>query len=82
MNTKTALLGLDPLLSVGDLAEYLGVPITTVYDWRSNGLGPVGYRIGKHIKFAVPDVREWLAAQRDQRPAANAAAMSQGSGGE
>jgi hypothetical protein len=24
--------GLDPLLSIEDLAEFLGVPVTTIYD--------------------------------------------------
>ena len=29
--------GLDPLMSVDELAEYLGVPVRTVYDWRTTG---------------------------------------------
>ena len=34
MKTATpAIGGLDPLLSIEDLAEYLGVPVTTIYDW-------------------------------------------------
>ena len=32
--------GLDPLLSIEDLAEYLGVPVTTIYDWRVDGKSP------------------------------------------
>jgi len=44
---------LEPLLSVGELAEYLGIPVATIYDWRSHGTGPVGHRFGKHVKFAV-----------------------------
>ena len=65
--------GLEPLLSVAELAEYLGVPVATVYDWRSAGVGPVGHRFGRHVKFAVSDVRAWMDARRD-RPS--------GSGGE
>ena len=26
--------GLEPLLSIEDLAGYLGVPVTSIYDWR------------------------------------------------
>lgn len=38
MKTQThPLSGLDPLLSIEDLAEYLGVPVTTIYDWRVDG---------------------------------------------
>jgi excisionase family DNA binding protein len=48
---------LDPLLSINELAEYLGVPIKTIYEWRQSGRGPVGIRMGRHLKFAVSDVR-------------------------
>ena len=57
--------GLEPLLDVGDLAAYLGVPVSTVYDWRTNGKGPRAYRFGKHLKFAVSDVRIWIEQQRE-----------------
>jgi excisionase family DNA binding protein len=59
---------LEPLVSVAELAEYLGLPVATIYDWRAHGRGPVGYRFGKHVKFAVSDVATWVEAQRD-RPA-------------
>jgi len=68
MSADTSLWGLELLLSVTELAEYLGIPVATIYDWRSNGVGPVGHRFGKHVKFAVYDVRAWVEAQRD-RPA-------------
>lgn len=60
--------GLEPLLDVGELAAYLRVPISTVYDWRTRGLGPRAYRFGKHLKFAVSDVRIWIEQQRDPEP--------------
>lgn len=56
---------LEPLLDVGELAAYLGVPVSTVYDWRTRGLGPRAYRFGKHLKFAVSEVRIWIEQQRD-----------------
>ncbi|GAA1548558.1 hypothetical protein GCM10009788_58100 [Nocardioides humi] len=62
---KTPAAGLEPLLSIEDLADYLGVPITTIYDWRVDGKGPCGIRVGRHVKFAVSDVRDWLAQQRE-----------------
>ena len=38
MKTDTSpLSGLDPLLSIDELAEYLDVPIKTIYDWRQTG---------------------------------------------
>ena len=57
--------GLEPLMDVRELAAYLGIPISTVYDWRVHGKGPAAYRFGKHLKFAVSDVRAWITQQRD-----------------
>jgi excisionase family DNA binding protein len=62
---QTPLHGLDPLLSVEELSDYLGVPIRTIYDWRQTGHGPRGIRIGRHLKFAVSDVMAWIDAQRE-----------------
>lgn len=72
MKTQThPLSGLDPLLSIEDLAEYLGVPVTTIYDWRVDGKGPCGIRVGRHVKFIQRDVLAWIEAQREVRPGAN-----------
>lgn len=60
--------GLEPLIDVGELADYLGIPVSTIYDWRTRGQGPPAYRFGKHLKFAVSDVRAWIAEQRDDPP--------------
>ena len=57
--------GLEPLMDVHELAAYLGIPISTVYDWRVHGKGPAAYRFGKHLKFAISDVRDWIAQQRE-----------------
>jgi len=43
-------------MDVAELAAYLGIPISTVYDWRVHGKGPTAYRFGKHLKFAISDV--------------------------
>ena len=60
--------GLEPLLSIEDLAGYLGVPIATIYDWRVDGKGPCAIRVGRHVKFAVSDVQAWLVQQRESAP--------------
>ncbi|GAA2013762.1 hypothetical protein GCM10009739_28120 [Microbacterium ulmi] len=57
--------GLEPLLDVGELAAYLGVPVSMVYDWRTRGLGPRAHRFGKHLKLAGSDVRIWIEQQRE-----------------
>src|SRR5690606_5441730 len=48
--------GLDPLLSIDELADYLGLPVRTIYAWRTEGKGPRGVLLGKHVKFYVSDV--------------------------
>jgi excisionase family DNA binding protein len=58
--TPTDEWGLEPLMDVHELAAYLGIPISTVYDWRVHGKGPAAYRFGKHLKFAISDVRACL----------------------
>lgn len=55
----------EPLMSVADLATFLGVPVATIYAWRTDGRGPRGIRIGRHVKFAHSDVHVWLDRQRD-----------------
>jgi excisionase family DNA binding protein len=57
--------GLEPLLTIAELADYLGVPVATIYDWRVDGKGPRGIRIGRSVKFAVSDVRAWIDAHRE-----------------
>ncbi|AZH80425.1 hypothetical protein CSX12_11035 [Microbacterium sp. Y-01] len=52
------------MLDIGELAAYLGVPVSTVYDCRTRGLGPRAYCFGKHLKFALSDVRIWVEHSR------------------
>lgn len=54
---------IDRLWSVHDVSAYLGVPVGTIYSWRSEGRGPVGYRVGKYVRYRPEDVRAWVAEQ-------------------
>jgi excisionase family DNA binding protein len=55
----------EALLSIAELAAYLGVPVATIYRWRHEHQGPVGYRIGRYIRYRARDIEEWLEIQRD-----------------
>jgi len=57
----------ERLMSITDLSEMLGVPIHTLYRWRHHGEGPVGYRIGRHVKYRRATVEAWLEEQTDKR---------------
>ena len=56
------------LLSIPELADYLGVPVATIYRWRYRRDGPAGYRVGRHVRYRLSDVERWLETQRDTRP--------------
>jgi excisionase family DNA binding protein len=54
--------GPSRLLSVDELAAYLGVPKKTVYGcWRQWGLR--GYRVGRYLRFRERQVEEWLQSR-------------------
>lgn len=55
----------EALLGVAELAAFLGVPVATIYRWRYQRQGPVGYRIGRHVRYRARDIEQWLASQRD-----------------
>ncbi|MGA7271806.1 MAG: helix-turn-helix domain-containing protein [Acidimicrobiia bacterium] len=54
------------LLTVHELAEYLGVPVTTIYAWRYRREGPPGFRVGKYVRYRWSDVQEWIQDQLQQ----------------
>lgn len=58
----------DDWLSPESLAEWLGVPLQTVYVWNSKGTGPSYSRFGRHVRYRRRDVEAW--AQRNATPAA------------
>ncbi len=59
-NRPTASTHAEPLLSAQELADYLEVPVKTIYTWRHCNSGPRGFRIGKHLRFRWTDVEAWL----------------------
>ena len=68
MGMNTTELGLEPLIGVEELAEYLGVPVQTIYDWRLSGRAPRAFKLGKHLRFAASDIAEWLEERHEGGP--------------
>lgn len=66
--TTPTLSGLEPLMSIEELSEYLHVPVRTLYDWRLAGKGPCAVHVGRQLRYFVSDVHSWLACQREGRP--------------
>jgi excisionase family DNA binding protein len=48
------------LLTIGEVAAYLSVPVRTLYMWRTNGDGPRGMKVGRHVRYRPEDVEAWL----------------------
>lgn len=61
MDEQTNIEGLEPLISVQQLADYLDVPPQRIYDWRTAGIGPRGYRFGRELRFTLAEVQRWIA---------------------
>jgi PTS system nitrogen regulatory IIA component len=64
----------DQLMSVKDLADYLSVNISTVYQWSQHGQVPA-MKIGKMWRYRRADIEEWLNQRRS--PAVEREVVSQ-----
>ncbi len=64
---------LEPALTLSELAARLSVSAQTIYDLRSQGRGPRGFRVGRELRFRVSEIDAWLArmeqADAERHPA-------------
>jgi excisionase family DNA binding protein len=54
------------MLSAQEVAQFLGVPITTLYQWRTKGTAPRAIKVGRHIRFLEADLLAWCERHADQ----------------
>jgi excisionase family DNA binding protein len=54
-----------PLATPQEVADYLQVPLNTVYDWRRRRTGPKASKVGIHLRYKWADVDAWLEAQSE-----------------
>lgn len=57
----------EALLSVAELAAFLGVPVATIYRWRHQRRGPIGYRVGRHVRYRPPRYRAMAPSATGRR---------------
>ncbi|RAO00720.1 hypothetical protein LAH08_02973 [Micromonospora noduli] len=55
----------DPLLSIDDVAAWLGKPKNTLYAWHSRGKGPRAIRVGNTLRYRRSEVERWLDDHTD-----------------
>jgi excisionase family DNA binding protein len=56
---------IEPALSLSELAARLRVSVQTIYDLRSQGRGPRGFRVGRELRFRVSEVDAWLVRMEE-----------------
>lgn len=54
-------------LTTKQVADYLSVPVNTLYQWRTKQQGPCAARVGRHLRYSQTEVDRWLMAQTDTR---------------
>lgn len=60
-----ASVALEPLLSVEELSDYLGVPVRTLYDWRVDHRGPKAVHAGRALRYPESAIRAWIQENLD-----------------
>jgi excisionase family DNA binding protein len=56
----TTLSLVDGVLSLSELCAQLQVSTQTIYDLRSQGRGPRGFRVGRELRFRISEIDAWL----------------------
>ena len=63
LEAASPLMNLPALLTVREVAAYLGVHDKTVYAWVERGSIP-HYKIGGRVRFDIAQVQQWLCSRR------------------
>jgi predicted DNA-binding transcriptional regulator AlpA len=50
----------ERLWSTQEVSDFLGVPVTTLHQWRYLGTGPEAFKVGRHLRYEPLEVRRWL----------------------
>lgn len=51
---------IEQVLSLTELCAQLQVSAQTIYDLRSQGRGPRGFRVGRELRFRISEIEAWL----------------------
>jgi Helix-turn-helix domain len=51
------------LATPDEVAAFLRKPPKTLAEWRSRGLGPSYFKVGRDVRYSWSAVHEWLANQ-------------------
>jgi len=61
---------MQKLMTAQELADFLGVPLATVYAWSCRGTGPAPIKVGRHLRYVPSEVDKYLDENRTHGPEA------------
>lgn len=67
--STSATMPYDPLLTIEQVSEWLGVPKGTLYQWRSRKQGPRAIKVGGGLRYRRNEVDAYLDQHTDSRSA-------------
>jgi len=47
------------LMTAEEAADYLRVPVRTLYDWRLKKAGPPAHKVGKYLRYRPEEISRW-----------------------
>ena len=50
----------ERLWTADDVSAFLGVPVTTLHQWRYLEQGPTTFRVGRYLRYHPARVKRWL----------------------
>lgn len=53
-----------PLATPREVADYLGVSVDTLKDWRLKKTGPSYTPMGRHVRYDWSDVNAWVKTRK------------------
>ena len=53
-------------LTAKELSHWLAVPIATISYWRTTRQGPPFHRVGRHVRYNLADVNDWLSKCKER----------------
>jgi predicted site-specific integrase-resolvase len=56
----------DRLVTPDEFADELGIPVKTLSEWRSRGIGPAYVKVGRHVRYRRGAIDKWEAGQTRQ----------------
>ena len=60
----------DDLLTIGEVADLVRVPVATLRYWRHLGTGPRSFKVGRSVRYWRTDVLRWLEERSTDAQAA------------